>query len=109
METITINAQGKILGRLASEISLILQGKNKPNFLYHQKEKICVVVKNVEDIKLTGKKENKPVRKHSGYLGSLKLKILSPQERLKRAVYLMLPKNKQRKNLIKNLIFYGEK
>jgi len=106
----TIDAQGKVLGRLASQIAQILQGKHKPNYVpYHDKGDF-VTVKNVKDIKLTGKKaEQKMYFRHSGYLGHgkhiplKKIFARDPGEILRRAVWNMLPKNKLRKERMKRL------
>lgn len=111
-ETHTIDASGKILGRLASEIAILLRGKHKPDFLPYKDMGDFVVVKNIDKIKLTGKKiERKIYYRHSGYLGSLKeipLKKIfkeNPAKILQRAVFGMLPKNKLRAKQIKRLKF----
>jgi len=111
-KTHTINATGKVLGRLASEVAILLRGKHKPEFLPSKDMGDFVVVKNVEKIKLTGKKlEKKKYFRHSGYLGGLKeisLKRLFERDSSKvfrMAVWGMLPKNKLSKNQIKRLKF----
>lgn len=111
-ETHTIDATGKVLGRLASEIAILLQGKNKPNFDPSKDLGDFVIVKNVEKLKITGKKiKQKKYFRHSEYLGHYKEipleKIFKerPNEVLKRAVYGMLPKNRLRKKMIKRLKF----
>lgn len=111
-DTHTIDATNKVLGRLATEIAILLRGKHKPSFVPYKDAGDFVVVKNPEKIKLTGKKmENKKYFKHSGYLGSAKeipLKKIfekNPGEIVKRAVFGMLPKNKLRKEQIKRLTF----
>lgn len=108
----TIDATGKVLGRLATEIALLLRGKHKPEFVPYKDMGDFVVVKNVEKIKITGKKiKQKKYYRHSGYLGGLKEIPLEklfkekPEEVLKRAVYGMLPKNKLRARQIKRLKF----
>jgi len=108
--THTIDATNKVLGRLASETAVLLRGKHKPNFWPNKDLGDYVVVKNVDKIRLTGKKlEKKIYYRHSGYLGHLKkipLKKLfaeKPAEVLKRAVFGMLPKNKLRAKMIKRL------
>lgn len=110
--THTIDATDKVLGRLATEIATLLRGKQKPDFAPYKDIGDFVVVKNVEKIKLTGKKkEQKKYYHHSGYLGGLKEVSLEkifkrdPGEILKRAVYGMLPKNKLRAKQIKRLKF----
>lgn len=109
-ETYTIDASGKVLGRLASEIAILLRGKQKPDFVPYKDAGGFVIVKNIGKLKFTGKKmEQKKYYRHSGYLGELKeipLKKLfkdKPEEVLKKAVYGMLPKNKLRPQMIKRL------
>ena len=109
-DTHTIDATDQVLGRLATEIAILLRGKHKPNFVFNQDVGDFVVIKNADKIKLTGKKmENKLYYRHSGYLGHLKKIPLKkvfekdPGEVLKRAVYGMLPKNKLRVEQIKRL------
>jgi len=111
-KTHTIDASGKILGRLASEIAILLRGKHKSNFKPNEDMGDFVIVKNVNKIKLTFKKmEQKKYYHHSGYLGGLKeisLKELftkNPPKVLKIAVFGMMPKNKLRKEQIKRLQF----
>lgn len=109
-KTHIIDATGKVLGRLASEIAILLRGKHKPNFDPAKDMGDFVVVKNVENLKITGKKmEQKKYFRHTGYLGGVKFVSLKklfkekPTEVLKRAVYGMLPKTKLRPKQIKRL------
>ena len=109
-ETRTIDASGKILGRLAVSIAILLRGKNKPDFMPNKDGGDFVIVKNIDKIRLTGKKrENKIYYHHSGYTGGLKeipfkkLFRRDPGEVLKKAVFGMLPKNKLRSIQIKRL------
>jgi len=109
-DTHTIDADGRVLGRLAVEISLLLRGKNKPDFAPNKDDGDFVIVKNLDKIGFTGKKlEQKMYYRHSGYLGSLKqtpLKKLfdkDPKKVLKIAVFGMLPKNRLRDKQIKRL------
>jgi large subunit ribosomal protein L13 len=111
-KTYVIDAKGKVLGRLASEIAVLLLGKNQPDFDPSRNRGEVILVKNVDKIKLTGKKlEKKKYYRHSGYLGGLKEIPLEklfkekPEEVLKRAVLGMLPKNRLRKKMIKRLKF----
>lgn len=111
-ETHKIDATGKVLGRLASEIAVLLRGKHKPNFLPYKDTGDFVMVKNAEKIKLTGRKaEQKIYYRHTGYLGGLRetpLKKLlkeKPTEVLRKAVFGMLPKNKLQAKQIKRLKF----
>jgi large subunit ribosomal protein L13 len=105
-----IDATNQILGRLAVKISNLLHGKNKPNFFPYQDLGDFVVVKNVDKLKVTGKKmEQKIYYRFTGYLGHLKATPLKkmlkekPAEVLRRAVYGMLPKNKLRAKMMKRL------
>lgn len=111
-ETHIIDAAGKPLGRIATQIAILLRGKHKPQYQPHLDIGDFVVVKNVDKIRLTGKKFDKKVYyRHSGYLGGLKeipLKKLfekDPSLVLKKAVWGMLPKNKLRAKMIKRLQF----
>lgn len=109
-ETYTIDASGKILGKLAAEIAVLLRGKHKSNFVPNQDMGDFVVVKNADKIKVSGRKfENKIYYHHTGYLGGLKAvpykKVFkeNPGEVVKKAVYGMLAKNKLRAIQIKRL------
>ena len=105
-----IDASGKVLGRLASEIAVALRGKDKPSFRPYLVMGDKVIVNNASKIVITGNKlEQKTYYHHTGYLGHLKAEKLkdvmakNPAEVLRRAVWGMLPKNKLRDRLIKNL------
>jgi len=95
-----VDAEGKPLGRLASEVAKILRGKNKPNYTPHVDTGDFVIVLNADKVVLTGKKmEQKLYRHHSGYPGGLKeikyrlfLKE-KPEKAIEVAVKGMLPKN----------------
>jgi len=109
-ETHIIDAKGKVLGRLASEIAILLQGKHKADYLPYLDKGDFVVVKNIKDVVISGKKSRQKKYYHySGYPGGLKeitmekLFEKKPGEVLKKAVLGMLPKNKLRKNFIKRL------
>ena len=106
----TIDAENKILGRLATRIVLLLRGKYKPDFAPNKDIGDFVLVRNVSKLKFSGKKmEQKRYYRHSGYLGGMKetplKKIFAkdPGEILKKAVFGMLPKNKLRSKQIKRL------
>lgn len=108
----TIDAKNRSLGRLASEIAILLRGKNKPTFVPYKDEGDIVTIKNIEKMRITGRKiDQKKYYHYSGYSGGLKeipLKTLwkdNPGDVLKRAVLGMLPKNKLRKEQIKRLRF----
>ncbi|UZE93164.1 MAG: 50S ribosomal protein L13 [Candidatus Nealsonbacteria bacterium] len=115
-KTHTIDAEDKVLGRLASKVAILLRGKQKPDFVPYKDMGDIVIVKNVEKLKITGRKmEQKKYYRYSGYPGGLKeipLKRLfktKPEEVLKKAVYGMLPKNKLRSKQIKRLRFEKSK
>jgi len=106
-----LDATGQSVGRLATQIAIILRGKNKPEFEPHLDRGDIVEVSNINKLKFTGKKiEQKKYYHYSGYQGGLKetkIKELfkkNPGEILKRAVRGMLPANKLRRNMIKRLI-----
>lgn len=108
--THTIDATDRILGRLATEIAVLLRGKHKPDFYPNKDMGDFVVVKNINKIKVTGKKFDKKIYYHyTGYLGGLKkspFKKLfeeNPANVLKKAVFGMLPQNKLRAEQIKRL------
>ena len=111
-----IDAQGKILGRLASEVASILRGKNKPVYTPHVDTGDFVVVINAEKIQLTGKKwDQKMYYRHSGYPGGIKSlsakEVLEkkPEELIRHAVKGMLPKSRLGRKMIKKLkIYVGE-
>jgi large subunit ribosomal protein L13 len=105
-----INAEKEVLGRLASRISVLLRGKNKPGYSPHKDMGDFVVVENTDKIKITGNKvQQKKYYRHTGYLGGLKedsyqkQEEKKPGEALRKAVYGMLPKNKLRAQMIKRL------
>jgi len=110
-EICIIDASNKVLGRLATQIAILLRGKNKVNFLPYLDQGSFVRVTNIDKIKITGKKlANKKHFHYTGYPGGLKESKMkdifkkNPGQVLKRAVYNMLPKNKLRKEMIKRLI-----
>jgi large subunit ribosomal protein L13 len=110
-----IDAKGKILGRLAVEISDKLRGKSKTNFVPYLDMGDYVVVTNAKNIKVTGKKaEDKKYYSHSMYPGGLKTKTFGnlletrPEEIIKHAVKGMLPNNKLRNLMLKKLFVFPE-
>ncbi len=93
-----IDAKNAVVGRLATVISKIIRGKNKATYTPHMDDGDFVVVKNIEQIKFTGKKfQNKKYYKHTGHPGGIKettpekLHKKKPDEVLKMAVKRMLP------------------
>jgi len=112
-----IDADGQILGRLASKIAMIIRGKNKAIFTPNMDTGDFVVVINADKVKLTGKREQlKDYKRYSGYPGGQK--IVSYQEMINKkpefvvenAVKGMLPKTKLGNKLIKKLkVYAGDK
>lgn len=108
-----IDAKGKVLGQLATEIAVILTGKDKPTFSTHINVGDYVVVVNAKDVVVTGnKREGKIYYWHTGYPGGIRSETFSklmerkPTEALRRAVKGMLPKNKLQKHRMRNLFIY---
>lgn len=109
-----VDAQGKVLGRLASRVAMVLRGKNKANFTPHMDAGDFVVVVNAAQLRLTGRKlDLKFYYRHSGYTGGLKtttarqLLNRKPEEVLRHAVRGMLPKNSLGRQLLKKLKIYA--
>jgi large subunit ribosomal protein L13 len=109
-----VDAQDKVLGRLASRIAMALRGKTKPVFTPHMDSGDFVVVVNAAQVRLTGRKlDNKFYYRHSGYPGGLKtttarqLLKRKPEEVLRHAVRGMLPKNSLGRHLLKKLKIYA--
>lgn len=113
-EWVFVDANGQNLGRLATQISIVLLGKNKPTFTPGVDTGDYVVVVNAERITVTGKKlDDKYYYHHSGYPGGLKQINLRnqlakhPDRVIRRAVWGMLPHNKFGRKLIKKLKIYA--
>lgn len=109
-----VDADGKVLGRLASEVAMLLRGKRKPAFTPHQDVGDFVVVINAAKVRLTGNKlRDKVYYRYSGYPGGLKAvtagKLLQthPTRVVEHAVRGMLPKSKMGNLLIRKLKVYG--
>ncbi len=109
-----IDVKGKILGRTASDIALLLMGKAKPYFVKNLDCGDYVVVINAKDIKTTGKKEDlKTYYRHSGYPGGFKAEKLkdlrqrNPEEIIRHAVSGMVPQNKLRAQMLKKLYVFA--
>ena len=103
-----IDASGQAVGRIASQIALILRGKNKASYQPQLDQGGIVQVTNINKLKFTGKKlEQKKYYNYSGYPGGLKAKKIievKPAEILTKAVKNMLPPIKRRVDLLKRLI-----
>ncbi len=109
-----IDASGRVLGRLATQISTLLRGKHKPTFTPSIDGGDFVIVVNAEKIVLTGRKpEQKIYYRHSGYPGGLKatpykmMLARHPDRILRLAVKRMLPKNRMGRRLLSKLRIYA--
>jgi len=109
-----VDAEGKVLGRLASEIATRLRGKHKPNFSSHMDVGDFIVVVNAEKVRLTGNKlADKMYYHHSGYIGGLREQTAKevlekkPEELLKSAVKGMLSKSNLGRQQFKKLKVYA--
>ncbi|NOR15359.1 MAG: 50S ribosomal protein L13 [Candidatus Aminicenantes bacterium] len=109
-----IDADGKILGRLATQVANLLRGKGKPQYVDFLDIGDFVVIINAEKIKVTGKKlEQKIYYSHSGYPGGIKERSLEellerkPEDVIKKAVWGMIPKNKLNRAIHKKLKVYA--
>jgi len=109
-----VDATGKVLGRLASEIARILRGKHKPVYSPHLDVGDFVIVVNAEKVRLTGRKwQRKLYYRHSGYPGGLKVETAEqvrqrkPEELIRHAVRGMLPKNRLGRKLLRKLKVYA--
>jgi large subunit ribosomal protein L13 len=108
-----VDAEDKILGRLATEVAILLRGKKKPEFVNFLDSGDFVIVINAEKVKLSGNKiEQKKYYSHSGYPGGIKEKSLKelmenkPEEVIRKAVWGMIPKNKLGRSVFKKLKVY---
>ena len=108
------DAEGKTLGRFASEIAKVLRGKHKPTFTPNLDMGDFVVVVNAEKVNLSGKKNtDKTYFKHTGYIGSKtftkldQIRKIHPERIVEKAVWGMLPKNRLGRSIIKNLKVYS--
>ena len=109
-----VDAEGKTLGRLASEIAKVLRGKNKPIFTPHMDCGDYVIVVNAEKIKVTGKKmDQKIYYHHSEYIGGMKETTLKeklakkPEQVIELAVKGMLPKGPLGRQMYRKLFVYA--
>ncbi|HNZ71496.1 MAG TPA: 50S ribosomal protein L13 [Prolixibacteraceae bacterium] len=115
-EWVVVDAEGQVLGRLASKVAKILRGKNKPSYTPHVDCGDNVIVINAEKVILTGKKlTDKEYVRHSGYPGGQTFQsaedILKkyPERLVEKAVRGMLPKNRLGRELFRNLrVVIGE-
>jgi large subunit ribosomal protein L13 len=109
-----VDADGKVLGRIATEIARRLRGKHKPTFCNFQDNGDFIVVINADRVHLTGNKwDDKVYYRHSGYMGGIKSRSAkdvlekSPEELIMMAVKGVLPKNKLGRAQLKKLKVYA--
>jgi large subunit ribosomal protein L13 len=109
-----VDAEGKTLGRLATQIADTLRGKRKPEYTPHVDTGDFVVVVNAEKVRVTGDKRNaKLYRRHSGYPGGLRTRTLGemlerrPEEVIRLAVRGMLPRNRLARQQLRKLKVYA--
>lgn len=109
-----VDAEGAVLGRLATEVANVLRGKNKPMFAPHMDVGDHVIVINADKVVLTGKKlEQKELLRYSGYPGGLrrtrydKLMREHPERVVRKAIRGMLPKNRLGRSVSRKLRVYA--
>jgi large subunit ribosomal protein L13 len=109
-EWVVVDAEGQVLGRLASKVAMIIRGKNKPSYTPHVDCGDNVIVINAEKIVMTGKKmTDKEYVRHSGYPGGQTFQTAEailkkyPERLVEKAVKGMLPKNRLGAELFRNL------
>jgi large subunit ribosomal protein L13 len=109
-----VDAEGKTLGRLATQIADVLRGKRKPTYTPHVDVGDFVIVVNAEKIAVTGnKRESKRYWRHSGYPGGIRFRTLGelleqrPQEVIRKAVKGMLPRNRLARQQLRKLKVYA--
>jgi large subunit ribosomal protein L13 len=109
-----VDAEGKTLGRLATQIADVLRGKRKPTYTPHIDVGDFVIVVNAEKVAVTGnKREDKRFWRHSGYPGGIRYRTLGtmlerrPEEVIRRAVKGMLPRNRLARQQLRKLKVYA--
>ncbi len=113
-EWVVVDANGKTLGRLATQIADMLRGKRKPEYTPHIDTGDFVVVVNAEKVAVTGdKRQQKLYHRHSGYPGGLRTRTLDemlerfPEEVIRKAVKGMLPRNRLARQQLRKLKVYA--
>ena len=111
----TLDARGRKLGRLATEIATLLQVKDRPTYAPNKSGNTKVIIKNIKGMEISGNKASQKIYyKHAGRLGHLKKKTYAesfkkdPEWVIKHAVRLMLPKNRLAKERLSHLIIKKE-
>ncbi|HPZ40406.1 MAG TPA: 50S ribosomal protein L13, partial [Candidatus Atribacteria bacterium] len=109
-----VDAEGQVLGRLASQVAQILMGKHKSIYTPFMDVGDFVIVVNAEKVKVTGKKKDQKLyRWHTGYPGGFKSETLGsllnrrPEEVIRRAVWGMIPHNRLGRKMIRKLKIYS--
>ncbi len=109
-----VDADGLVLGRMATEVARVLRGKHKPTFAPHLDTGDHVVIVNADKVVLTaGKAERKTVYRHSGYPGGLKAETFAhllerrPEEAVRRTIRGMLPKTRLGRQMLTKLKVYA--
>jgi large subunit ribosomal protein L13 len=109
-----VDADGLVLGRMATEVARVLRGKHKPSFTPHLDTGDHVVIVNADKVVLTaGKAERKTVYRHSGYPGGLKAETFAhllerrPEEAVRRTIRGMLPKTRLGRQMLTKLKVYA--
>jgi large subunit ribosomal protein L13 len=109
-----VNAEGRVLGRLSTELAKVLKGKNKPSYTPHLDTGDFVIVVNAGKVVLTGKKmKDKVYYRHTGYPGGIRemnageLMAKKPTEMIRMAVKGMLPKNSLGRQMLRKLKVYA--
>jgi len=112
-EWFVVDADDRVLGRLATRIATVLRGKHKARFTPHMDTGDFVVVVNAEKVKLTGDKEEKKMYyRHSGHPGGFRampakaMRAKKPEQMIRQAVWGMLPKNALSRHLLNKLKIY---
>jgi large subunit ribosomal protein L13 len=109
-----VDAEGQVLGRLASKAAMFLMGKHKPSYTPFLDTGDHVIVINAEKIRLTGRKDDQKLyRRHTGYPGGLievgarKMRATRPTKMIEQAIAGMLPKTKMGKQMYRKLNVYA--
>lgn len=109
-----VDAEGLVLGRMASEVAAILRGKHQPHFAPHLDTGDHVIVVNASQVVMTaGKADKKPIYRHSGYPGSLASRTYAealatrPEDTIRRSVRGMLPKGPLGRQMLRKLKVYS--
>lgn len=109
-----VDAEGQTLGRLATELAVLLRGKHKPQYTPHIDTGDFVIVVNADKVVVTGRKaEQKVYHRHTGYPGGLRttsyetMMQRKPAEVLRKAVFGMMPKNRLARQQVKKLKVYA--